>query len=87
MSRNPDHFIKYNTILGKEASIGPIPANQLVPWIGLVLVSYLLTNGCFSLGLGWFFGSSFWLVVSWCLLTDSRPYRFLNQWQSPPGKD
>ncbi len=87
MSRNPDHFIKYNTILGKEASIGPIPANQLVPWIGLVLVSYLLTNGCFSLGLGWFFGGAFWLVVSWWLLTGSRPYRFLNQWQSPPGKD
>lgn len=87
MPRNPDQFIKYNKILGKEASIGPVPANQLVPWLGLVLIAYTLTNGLFSLGLGWFFGLSFWLVVSWWMLTGSRPYRFLNQWRSPPGAD
>jgi hypothetical protein len=34
MKNNPhNEFIKVNRILGKQASIGPIPAEQLGPWI------------------------------------------------------
>ena len=52
-------FIKVNRILGKQASIGPIPADQLGPWVAIVVLCYGITNGFFSLGLGWFFGTSF----------------------------
>ena len=88
MRRDPDQeFIRYNKILGKEASIGPIPANQLVPWIGLTLLCYILTNAFLSLGLGWFFATSFWLIVSWWMLTGNQPHQFLDRWRSPPGEE
>jgi hypothetical protein len=45
-------FIKVNRVLGKQASLGPIPADQLMPWIAILIVCYLITNGFFSLGLG-----------------------------------
>jgi len=87
MSRNPDQFIKYNRLLGKQASVGPIPANQIIPWIGLIILSYIMTNGFFNLGLVWFFGVSFWLIATWWLLTGDRPYKFMDQWVNPPGRD
>jgi hypothetical protein len=88
MQRDPDReFIKYNKILGKEASIGPIPANQLVAWVGITLICYIVTNGFSSLGLGWFFATSFWLIVSWWILTGNQPHQFLDKWRKPPGKE
>jgi hypothetical protein len=87
MARNPDQFIKFNRIIGKQASVGPIPANQLIPWIGIIIVVYVLTNGFLSLGLTWFFALSFWGCVSWWLLTGDRPYQFVNQWRNAPGSD
>ncbi len=81
------NFIKYNHILGKEASLGPIPANQILFWVGLTLVAYLLTNFFFSLGLAWFFLIALWLIVSWWLLTGKKPYSYLDRWRPPPGAD
>lgn len=80
-------FIRYNKILGKQASIGPVPANQLVPWIGIIVVSYVVIQGFLGLGLPTFFATAFVLIVSWWLLTGKRPYHYLNQWRNPPGKD
>ena len=84
MSR-ADQFIKYNYILGKQPSMGPVPANQIVPWLGLIVISYVITNGFLSLGLTWFFAIAFWLIASWWLLTGSKPYKFMNQWRNAPG--
>jgi hypothetical protein len=80
-------FIKVNRILGKQASIGPIPADQLGPWIAIVICCYVVTNGFFSLGLGWFFATSFWLIVSWWILTGNQPHQFLDRWRNPPGTE
>jgi hypothetical protein len=38
-------FIKVNRILGKQASIGPIPADQLGPWVAIIVLCYVITNG------------------------------------------
>lgn len=80
-------FIKVNRILGKQASIGPIPADQLGPWVAIVVLCYVITNGFFSLGLGWFFSTSFWLIVSWWILTGNQPHQFLDRWRNPPGTE
>jgi hypothetical protein len=58
-------FVRYNKILGKEASIGPIPANQVIPWVLLMIVAYILTNVLTGLGLGAFAATAIWFVVSY----------------------
>ncbi|MBE9124733.1 MULTISPECIES: hypothetical protein [unclassified Coleofasciculus] len=86
--RNPDRdFIKVNQILGQQASIGFIPANQILPWIALTLIAYLLTNFFLSLGMPAFFLTAFWLVVSWWLLTGKRPHLFTDRFRRPPGHE
>lgn len=87
-TRNPDKdFIRVNQILGRQASLGMIPAHQIMPWSILVLFSYLMTNFFFSLGLMPFFLMSFWLIVSWWLLTGKRPHLFIDRFRYPPGKE
>ena len=87
-TREPERdFIRVNKILGKQASIGFIPASQLLPWSVLVIVSYTLTNGIFSLGLAWFFVVSFWLITSWWILTGNKPHLFVDSFRKPPGTE
>ncbi|MGG6262801.1 hypothetical protein ACQ4M3_20525 [Leptolyngbya sp. AN03gr2] len=78
-------FVKVNKILGKQASIGFIPAEQLIPFIAIAIVCYVLTNGLLSLGNVWFGVSTFWLGLSWWLLTGKEPYRFTDKFRNPPG--
>jgi hypothetical protein len=88
MPREPERdFVRVNRILGKQASIGPIPANQIVPWCVLVIISYGVTNGIFGFGLAWFFIVSFWLIVSWWLLTGNAPHLFTDKFRHPPGDE
>ncbi len=86
--RDPEKdFIRVNKILGKQASIGFIPANQILPWCFLTAIAYTLTMGLFSLGLGWFFTVSLWLIVSWWLLTGNQPHLFTDKFRKPPGDE
>jgi hypothetical protein len=86
MLKDPEKdFVPVNQILGKPASIGMIPANQLIPWLAIAIASYLLTNGFSSLGMPWFFGVTFWLIVSWWLLTGNKPHLFVDKFRIPPG--
>lgn len=86
MLKDPDkHFVTVNQILGKPASIGPIPASQILPWIVIIVISYVITNGFFSFGIPWFLGISFWLIVSWWLVTGNQPHKILNTFRNPPG--
>jgi hypothetical protein len=80
-------FVKYNRILGKEASVGPIPAAHLLPWTVLVGAAWIVSNVVLDLGIGWFLGVSVWWVASWTILAQNKPYRFIDGWRSPPGKD
>lgn len=86
MLKDPDkHFVTVNQILGKPASIGPIPASQILPWIIIIIISYAITNGFFSFGIPWFLGVSFWLIVSWWLVTGNQPHKILDTFRNPPG--
>lgn len=88
MYKDPDKdFVAVNQILGKPASIGIIPAHQILPWIIILILSYLLTNGFFSLGMPWFIITSLWLIFSWWLLTGNQPHQFVDKFRNPPGQE
>ncbi len=88
MLKDPDKdFISVNKILGKQASIGFIPAEQFLPWMVIAVISYILTNGFFSLGMPWFFTTAFWLIVSWWFLTGNKPHQFIDRFRTPPGNE
>lgn len=79
--------IKVNSILGKQPSIGPIPADQILPWGVIIIITYSLTNGFFDLGMSWFLGLSLWLCTTWWIATGSKPYKLTDKFASPPGRD
>lgn len=78
-------FVKVNKIIGKQASIGFVPAEQLIPFILIAIVCYTLTNGFLSLGNVWFGVTTFWLGLSWWLLTGKNPHLFIDTFRNPPG--
>lgn len=86
MPKDPERdFVKFNKILGKQASIGFIPAEQLIPFILIAITCYTVTNGFFSLGNVWFGVSTLWLGLSWWLLTGQQPHLFIDKFRNPPG--
>ena len=80
-----EEFIEVNKILGKEASFGLIPAEQVLPLSGCLLV---------AMSLGTFFELPFqigaalflWLSVSWLLLTGRHSHQFIERFFALPGK-
>lgn len=88
MSIDPDKEpVRVNKILGKQASIGPVPANQLLPWLAIIIISYFIVEGVLGLGLPVVLGVSFWLAVSWWLLTGNDPDNYVNRFRKPRGRN
>jgi hypothetical protein len=86
--RDPDRdFVKVNKALGKIPSIGPVPANQILPWIIIIISSWIVTMEVFNLGLAVFFAVCFWLIATWWLLTGKNSYDFTDRFKSTPGSD
>ncbi|TFI55960.1 hypothetical protein BLD44_001060 [Mastigocladus laminosus UU774] len=92
MSQEPDkEFRPVNQILGAQPSLGPIPADQVLPWTVIALVSYFIINGIF----GGFFQDEFqkwlwmllitgWGMATWWILTGGRSWRFLSKFIGVP---
>jgi hypothetical protein len=88
MHRDPDKdFVRVNKIIGKPASIGPIPVEQLFYWIIILVGSYTVTNEIFDWGLFPFIVISIWLIFSCWLLMGNRPYQYTNKWRPTPGHE
>jgi hypothetical protein len=88
MRKDPDRdFVVVNQLLGEPPSIFFIPANQVLPWMVITAASYTVTNGFFSLGMPVFIAVSFWLNITWWLLTGKQPHLFFDKFRTPPGKD
>ena len=83
MLKDPDKdFIRVNQILGKQPSIGPIPAHHIIPCLAITLISYTITEGFFSLGIPVFFVVDIWLIISWLLLTGKQPHEFIDKFRA-----
>jgi hypothetical protein len=92
MTQDKDRdFRPVNQILGSQPSLGPIPADQILPWTVIALVSYFIINGIF----GGFFSDGFqkwlwvilvtaWGMATWWILTGGRSWRFLSKFIGVP---
>jgi purine-cytosine permease-like protein len=86
-----NEFRPVNQILGTQPSLGPIPADQIIPWIIIALVSYFIINGFFG-GLFaddwqkwlWTVLIAGWGIITWWILTGGRSWRFLSKFIGVP---
>ncbi|NJL63258.1 MAG: hypothetical protein HC903_17315 [Methylacidiphilales bacterium] len=79
--------IKVNKILGKQAGLGPIPANQILPWFAIITISYFIFDGLLGWGIPKVFVISFWLIISWWFVTGKDPDKYVNRFRKPKGKN
>ncbi|MDP5337518.1 MAG: hypothetical protein NWQ28_02955 [Nodularia sp. (in: cyanobacteria)] len=88
--REPE-FRPVNQILGSQPSLGPIPADQIFPWIVIILAAYFVVNGVF----GGIFADDFqrwlwtvliagWGIATWWILSGGRSWRFLSKFVGVP---
>ena len=77
-------FRPVNSTLGKHPSFGPIPADQLLPWTIIVLVSLLMHN-LLQLNFIWTFSIAAWGVATWWILTANGSWRILSKFINPPN--
>ena len=80
-----EDFIEVNKILGKEASFGLIPAEQLIPLSGCMVAALTLAiffELPFQIGVALFV----WFSISWLLLTGRRNHQFIDRFFALPGK-
>jgi hypothetical protein len=73
-------------MLGSRPSIGPIPADLLLPWGGILLVVIIFTRSVFVLDWQWTVGLVVWGCVSWAILAGQKPYKFLSKFLAPPRR-
>lgn len=79
--------IKVNKLMGKRASIGPIPASQIIPWAIIGGTAYFIVVMLLALGIQVWLVCWVWLATSWWALTGERAYAFIKSWAPLPGAD
>lgn len=79
-----DDFISVNQVLNIKPRLGPIPGEQVFPWIAIFFVSYLLCQGV--MGLSWVATGlvTLWGVGTWWCVTGDESWRFLTKFSGVP---
>ena len=77
-------FRQINQMLGSRPSLGPIPADLILPWGGIFLVVLIFTRSIFPVDWQWTVGLIVWGCVTWTVLTGTKPYKFLSKFMNPP---
>lgn len=91
MTLDKDDFRPVNQILGSQPSLGPLPADQILPWTIIALGAYFIINGIF----GGLFPDEFqkwlwtaliagWGMATWWILTGGRSWSFLSKFIPVP---
>ena len=73
-----------NPMLGSQPRIGPLPANQLLPWT-LITGSIWFIAQAISLPFIWTILLIFWGDTTWWLLTGKTPWKFLSKFIGVPN--
>jgi hypothetical protein len=79
-------FRQINQMLGSRPSIGPIPADLLLPWGGILVTVLIFTRSVFVLDWQWTVGLVVWGCVTWTILAGQKPHKFLSKFMSPPNR-
>jgi hypothetical protein len=83
MKKAEEELIKVNELLGKQPSIGLLPANQILPIAVIIMASYGVVEAILSWGLISTALVSFWLIATWLLLTGKDPDGYVNKFRKP----
>ena len=78
-------YRKVNTTLGKQPSIGPFPADQLIPWAIISGISYYLAHGLLRLNWVWTISIAAWGISTWWVMTANGAWRILSKFVSTPN--
>lgn len=83
-SDHKDEFIPVNQVLNLKPKLGPIPGEQVVPWVLILVVSYLVCQGIFQFS--WVATSmmTIWGSATWWILTGDASWRFLSKFVGVP---
>jgi len=84
-------FRPVNQVLGSQPSLGPLPADQILPWTVIALAAYFIINGVFG-GLFqddfkkwlWTILVAAWGMTTWWILTGGRSWSFLSKFIGVP---
>jgi hypothetical protein len=79
-------FRQINQMLGSRPSLGPIPADLVLPWGGIGLLMLVLTRSVFGLDWYWTLGLTVWGCATWTALTGRHPHKFLAKFLVPPRR-
>ncbi|MGD2184383.1 hypothetical protein [Lusitaniella coriacea] len=77
-------FRKVNPTLDKQPRVGPIPADQLIPWLLACGAAYYI--GRLLLGLSWVWTGvvAAWGMSTWWILTAKGAWRFFGKFVAVP---
>jgi hypothetical protein len=81
-----ERFRPVNQMLGSRPSLGPIPADLVLPWGGITVLVLIITRSVFVLDWAWTVGLIVWGCASWAVLTGTKPYKFLSKFLLPPHR-
>jgi hypothetical protein len=84
MSRSPKEFRTVNRILGAQPNLGPIPGDQVIPWVIFMILAYVLGRNIFMLDYLQCFFLAAWMIATWWILTGRQAWRFLSKFISVP---
>lgn len=74
-----------NQALGMAPRFGPLPADQVFPWMAIAFVFYFVFRELFKLDWLWVVLLIIWGCSTWWLLTGSQSWRFLGKFVPVPN--
>ncbi|OLP17463.1 hypothetical protein BST81_16875 [Leptolyngbya sp. 'hensonii'] len=83
MSDRKEEFRTVNQLLGARPRLGPLAAEQVGPWL-VILGGSIAVGRLLQFDLRWTLIIAAWGIVTWWILTGSKPWRFLSKFQRPP---
>ncbi len=81
---NGEKYRPVNQALGMQPRFGPIPADQLFPWMAIAFTAYLLCQELLKLGWLWTFLIIVWGCSTWWLLTGAKAWKYLSKFIGTP---
>ena len=82
--RKSGEFIPINQILNAKPQLGPIPGEQVIPWLIITIGSYIICQVVLSLD-WWATGLvGIWGSATWWILTGNEGWRFLTKFYRTP---
>lgn len=77
-------FRVVNQSLGQQPTLGPIPANLLVPSGIILVLAYFLTQVLLHLGFAVFMVVSAWGISSWWIVVGEKTWKFTHKFVAVP---